>query len=146
MADTTVKQFLNKFNVGEVISFQLYPSDLYGSNWNRVVVTDVISAKTCALFNFDAAVEHAKVLSDKNVPVGQIPQSYDSYQYVVVTPAADPTNSRVIGLPWIIADTIAVEDSRDAYGYFPNLSDAKLSELRKAISSVISDFTLDWKK
>lgn len=145
MADA-VKQFLGKFNIGEVISFQVYPSDLYGSNWNRMLVTDVISARSTALFNFDAAVEHAKVQSDANVPVGQVPQSYDSYQYLVVAPPADPNSFRLIGLPWIIVDSIVVETTRDAVGYFPDMSDATMEELRKAISSVISNFKLDWQK
>lgn len=145
MADVA-KSILGKFNIGEVISFQLYPSDIYGSNWNRMLVTDVISARSTALFNFDAAAEHAKVLSDSNIPVGQIPQSYDAYQYLVVAPPADPESFRVIGLPWIIVDSIVVETSRDAVGYFPDMSDAKMEELRKAISSVISNFKLDWQR
>lgn len=146
MADNAPKQFLGKFNIGEVISFQVYPSDLYGNNWTRMLVTDVVSARTAAQLNFDAAIEHAKVLSDANVPTGQVPQSYDAYQYVVVSPPADPDNRRFIGLPWIIANSIVVETSRDAVGYFPNLSDAKLEELRRAISSVLDDFKLDWQK
>lgn len=145
MADST-KQFLGKFNLGEVISFQVYPASLYGNKWQRMLVTDVISARTTAALNFDAAAEHAKVLADASVPTGQVPQSYDAYQYLVVAPPADPKNYRIIGLPWIIADTVVVETTRDAYAYLPNLSDAKLEEVRKAISSVLSEFTLDWKK
>lgn len=145
MADKP-KQFLNKFDIGEVISYQVYPSALYGNAWNRMLVTDVISAATAAYFNFDAEAEHAKVLADPSVPTGQVPQSFNAYQYVVVCPPADPTNRRVIGLPWIIADTIVVESTRDVVGYFPNLSDQQMSELRKAISGVTSSFTLDWKQ
>lgn len=144
MADKP-KQFLNKFDIGEVISLQLYCSALYGNNWKRLLVTDVVSAATAAFFNFDAESEHAKVLADPNVPTGQVPQSFNAYQYVVVAPPADPTNRRVIGLPWIIADSIVVESTRDVVGYFPNLSDVQMSELRKAISGVTSEFTLDWK-
>lgn len=145
MAGSEQKQFLNKFNIGEVISFQVYPSSLYGNKWQRMLVTDVISARTTALMNFDAAAEHAKVLADASVPTGQIPQSYDAYQYIVVAPPADPTNGRVLGLPWLVSSSIVVESTRDAYAYLPNLSDAKLEEVRKAISSVLSEFTLDWK-
>ena len=145
MADTN-KQFLGKFNLGEVISFQVYPSALYGNKWQRMVATDVISARTAAALNFDAAAEHAKVLSDASVPTGQVPQSFDAYQYLVVAPPADPKNYRIIGLPWIVADTIVVESTRDAYAYLPNLSDEKLEEVRKALSSVLSEFSLDWKK
>ena len=139
---------LDKFNINDTISLQVYPSSLYGTGFNRIKVTDLISANTTHFFNFDAAAEHAKVLADPGVPMGQIPQRFDSYQYLVFLPQGitDPSQARVIGLPWIIVDSITIEGTRDAIGYFPNISDAELNKLRIAISSVgIPAFTLDFK-
>lgn len=138
---------LDKFDIGDTISFQVYPSTLYGTLFSRVKVTDLISAKSTRFFNFDARAEHLKVLSDVNTPPGQVPQSFDSYQYLVFTTTSDPDTERVIGLPWIKLDSITVDGTRDATGYFPNLSDAQLTELRKAISGAgITGFTLDFVK
>ena len=133
---------LNKFKIGDTISFQCF-STLAGGPFDRVKVTDLVSARTAKFFNFDAQAIHGQVIADKNVPRGQIPQDYASYQYLVFSPAGDPKSSFVVGIPWIRADSIVVESTRNAVGYFPNLSDAKLTELRLAISSVgISDFTI----
>jgi hypothetical protein len=139
-----VSLILDKFKIGDTISFQCY-STLAGGPFNRVKVTDQVSADTTKYFNFDAAAVHGQVIADENVPRGQIPLDYASYQYLVVTPAGDPTTKLVVGIPWIRADSITVESTRNAVGYFPNLSDAKLSELRLAITSVdISDFTINF--
>lgn len=133
---------LNKFNPGDTISFQCY-STLAGGPFDRVKVTDLVSASTTKYFDFDAQAVHAQVIADENVPRGQIPIDYNSYQYLVFSPAGDATRQFVVGLPWIRVDSIVVESTRNAIGYFPNLSDAKLTELRLAISAVgISDFTI----
>lgn len=135
---------LNKFNIGDVISFQTY-SSLAGGPFDRVKVTDLISATMAKYLNFDAQAIHGQVIADENVPRGQIPQDFASYQYLAFAPAGDPSQKFVVGIPWIRADSIVVESTRNAVGYFPNLSDAKLTELRLAISSVgISDFTINF--
>jgi hypothetical protein len=71
MADN--KQFLNAFNLGDTIDFQVYPSALYGSAFKNMQVTDVVSAPTTVLWKFVAQIEHAKVLSDAGTPAGQVP-------------------------------------------------------------------------
>jgi hypothetical protein len=137
---------LDKFNIGDTISFQVYPSTLYGTAFNRVKVSDLISARSTSFFNFDAQAEHLKVLSDVNTPPGQVPQSYDAYQYLVFFTTAAPDKPQVVGIPWIKADSITVDGSRDAVGYFPGISDAQLTELRKAISAIgLTGFQVDFK-
>jgi hypothetical protein len=144
------KQFLGAFDIGDTIDFQVYPAALYGSAFKNMQVTDVVSAPTTILWKFVAAVEHAKVLSDAGVPVGQVPQSFDSYQYVVLKPptaqgVTDTGQRVVIGLPWIIASSISVSSTRDVIGYFPNVNDAQFTQLRLAISQVLPEFKLDYK-
>ncbi|QPX76781.1 hypothetical protein [Serratia phage vB_SmaM_Yaphecito] len=124
-------KILGKFNLGDRVTFQIYPVTLYGDIFRNCVPTDLISFKSTPRFNVDAAAEHAKVYN--LLPPGQAPNDPAGYKWLVVT--LENGDERVIGLPWIKVDTIQVIQVVNTYVTVPNTAPEDQEKIRLALSA-----------
>ncbi|UQT02881.1 hypothetical protein TOTORO_00180 [Serratia phage vB_SmaS-Totoro] len=131
MADTGGKNILGKFNLGDRVTFQIYPVALYGDIFRNCVPTDLISFKNTPRFNIDAAAEHAKVYN--MLPTGQAPNDPAGYKWLVIT--LENGDETVIGLPWIKVETIKVIEVVNTYVTIPNTAPEDQEKVRLALSA-----------
>lgn len=89
------------FNIGDTISFQVYPSVLLGNQFNDVVVQSVVNADTARMLGFDFVSMHANVFP--TLPESS-PDNPNQYNYLVVRLQSGGT--QIVGLPWIREETI----------------------------------------
>lgn len=120
-----------KFTTNDVVSFQVYPSSIFGDVYHDLTLTDIASYSTTKFFGFDALAEHAKALP--YLPAG-IDQDPTRYRYLVFKPSQG--KHIVVPEPWIKTDTIKVIKMIDTKVYIPNWGPEKHEELRRALSSI----------
>lgn len=103
-----------KFERGKEVSFELYPSSLYGETFKRVTVTDpAVSATTAAFYNFDPEREHAKVYD--TLPPG-VPRNAGDLDYVILR--MPDGQLRPVAIPWIVEKSIVVHNVARGYDVF----------------------------
>lgn len=130
---------LGKFTLNSTITFQVYPSALYGDVFRNAVPTDVVSARGASKFGIDPEAEHAKVYP--LLPSGTVEDNARSYNWLVLT--LEDGTERVIGLPWIKADTIVVVNTVNATVLIPGIGTGDIEKIRLAISGAgFNNFTI----
>ncbi len=130
---------LGKFTLNSTVTFQVYPSALYGDVFRNAVPTDVVSARGAAKFGIDPEAEHAKVYP--LLPSGSVEDNARSYNWLVLT--LEDGTERVIGLPWIKVDTINVVETVNALVTIPGIGTGDIEKIRLAINSAgFNNFTI----
>lgn len=133
------EMILGKFTLDSTVTFQVYPSDLYGDVFRNVVPTDVISANSAVKFNIDPEAEHAKVYP--LLPAGTVQDDARSYKWLVLS--LEDGTERVIGLPWIKVDTIQVVETVNATVIIPAIGSGDVEKIRLALNSAgFNNFTI----
>lgn len=125
----TTDMILGKFTLNSRVSFQVYPSALYGDIFKNCVPTDQISAASGVKFGVDPEAEHAKVYPF--LPSGTKDDAR-SYSWLVLT--LEDGQQRVIGLPWIKVDTIVSVTVTNAVATIPGIGSGDVEKIRLALS------------
>lgn len=88
--------------VGNVVSFDVYPTAVLGNNFRNVRIDAILDAETTRYVNgYDAPAIHAMVYP--TLPAG-VPDNYTRYSYLKIT---HPNGQvAVIGIPYINESTI----------------------------------------
>lgn len=89
--------------LGDVISFEVYPSAILGSGFNRVKLLSVLSPNDAAK-EADIIVKHTQVLAYLEPQDKVLYATYKDYNYLKVLLPNNTTT--VIGIPWIKQNTI----------------------------------------
>lgn len=130
---------LGKFTLDSTISFQVYPSSLYGDVFKNCVPTDLVSASVAAKLGIDPEAEHAKVYN--YLPSGTVSDDARSYKWLVLT--LEDGTTRIIGLPWIKVDTITVVTTVNATVVIPGIGSGDITKINLAlVSAGFSNFTI----
>lgn len=133
---------LGKFALDSTITFQVYPSALYGDVFNNAVPTDILSARSAVKYGIDPEAEHAKVYP--TLPTGAAEDDARSYKWLLLQ--LEDGSERVIGLPWIKADTIVVVETVNATVTLPGIGSGDIDKIRLALSGAgFNDFTITTK-
>ena len=90
------------FNIGDTISFEVYPATILGNAFKDVKVLGVIDADLAVSVGYDVIAKHANVFPA--LPEGEVEDNPRSYQYLLIQFMNG--NRSAIGLPWIIRDTV----------------------------------------
>lgn len=94
------------FNLGDTISFQVYPSLVLGNNFKNLKVESVVSAEVAISQGFDVYALHANVFS--TLPVNT-PNAANRYSYLLLR---NVNNEMVcVGMPWINQSTIVASQT-----------------------------------
>lgn len=120
---------VKKLRPGVIVSFDVYPSHLFPDIFKNVKVIDPeISANTAMKLGYDVEALHAKV-------VGSLPKNsptrYDEYSYTIVETMLGQT--QIVGIPWIIEDTINIFKSQNALIVVRNVTNDDLQKLNKIL-------------
>lgn len=90
--------------LGDVVSFEVYPSAILGNGFNRVKLLSVLSPADAAK-EADVIVKHTQVLAYLTAEDKALYATYRDYNYLKIQL---PNNSTtVIGIPWIKQTTLA---------------------------------------
>lgn len=119
------------FNIGDTISFQVYPSTLLGDQFKDVVVQSVVNADTARLLGFDYISMHANVFP--TLPEGQVPDNPTQYNYLVVKMQSGQT--QIVGLPWIDESTITSRVTSSVYLEVPGAGTTDVSNIVNALAA-----------
>ena len=125
------KEILGAFNLDDTVSFQVYPLAIYGDVFKNATPTDIVSAATARKFGTDTAAAHAAAYS--YLPSGTVQDNPESYKWLVVT-LFDGTQ-RVIGLPWIMINTITVVSQVNATIVISGIASGDIENLKNLLSS-----------
>lgn len=89
------------FNIGDHISFSVYPSLLLGNNFKNLKVESVVDSEVAVAMGFDVYAQHANVYP--TLPPAS-PNSPTKYSFLLLRTVS---NERIcIGMPWIDSTTI----------------------------------------
>lgn len=94
--------------LGDVVSFEVYPSAILGSGFNRVKILSVLSPNDAAK-EADVIVKHTQVLAYLEPADKVLYATYKDYNYLKLLLPNKTTT--VIGIPWIKKDTVIKVDS-----------------------------------
>lgn len=131
-----------RFSLGDVMSFQTYAPAVLGNQYQNVVALEIIGSDTTRFYNFDAYAVHANVFP--LLPVGSTPDDPRKYRYLVVQNGNG--DKLVVGLPWIIENSVTVQTLQQAVIIVPNVRTEDLPILRQAITAqgkAIASITLE---
>jgi len=89
-----------------VISFEVYPSAILGTNFNDVRVEAILDAETTRLLGYDPWSMHANVYP--TLPDGT-PNDPNDYMFVRVRQGSGETT--IVGMPWIRESTVTLSSN-----------------------------------
>lgn len=100
--------FGTDYNVGDTISFDLYPENIIGASMTNVLVLGVLDADTLNALGKDPIGMHAQVYP--SLPPGT---PNDAYGYSYLKLQSPNRQVSYIGMPWIKQDTVVLTNEVD---------------------------------
>ncbi len=94
--------------IGQVISFEMYPAHIYGNSFRNVTLTATLSPALANTLGLDITSAHKQVYP--SLPSGTVPNDPLQYNYMQVTMASG--ESVILGIPWIRAESIVVNNGK----------------------------------
>lgn len=134
-------QILDKLNIGDIASFDVYPKDYLGNQFRQCVVLAILDADSVRYLGIEPETEHVKVYD--SLPAGT-PNDATKYQWLKLR----LTNGDItaIGIPWIKADTITTTTTSTITVVYENVSPADVQRIRTMnANNGYSTFTIDIK-
>ena len=121
---------LGKFEINDVISFDLHVSAIITQDYENVKVKGLIPATACRFFNMDPYATHAQVY--RMLPQGTVRDDPESYSYLIVETVDG--QERVVGLPWINIDTIKVHTRQTVRYEIEGIAQEDITLIRDVIA------------
>jgi len=128
----------SQITLGSIVSFDLYPAQVFGTSIKRVKVLGIVSAAIAQSAGFDAPAYHTMVFP--TLPAGT-PNRYNGYDYLCYekldSSSASP-NERVgyIGLPWIREETFQVHQNTTLRFTFEDVTPEAQNLIALAVAGV----------
>lgn len=124
---------------GKTVNFAVYPSSIITSDFTNVKIEGIVSAKVATGYaGFNPVTAHANIYP--YLPTGA-PTDYNSYEYVLVTFANG--NEGVVGLPWIIPESVSEVTGITVTVTLTNQSTSAVDDITKAlVLNGITDFAI----
>ncbi|BAW19268.1 hypothetical protein [Ralstonia phage RP31] len=116
------------FQTRKVYSFDVYPSAILGTGFKNVTVQAILDYQT-ALGLADLAALHINVFPSLPAGTPNRPQDFD---YLLLR--TDGGDSTVIGIPWIIEETIELVESLQINVVIDGVGSGDLERIRACLS------------
>ena len=116
------------FELKKVYSFDVYPSQLLGNDFQNVTVLSILDFDTALQF-MDVPALHTNVFP--TLPAGT-PDDPAAYDYVKIKTASG--QNTILGIPWINQATIALVESRKMTIVIDGVSAADVDRARNALA------------
>lgn len=121
---------LNKFKINDIISFDLHVDSVLPQDYEHVKVKGVITAQIATLLGADVYATHAQIY--RLLPAGVAPDNPEEYLYLQIETSDGQT--RILGLPWINADTIKVYNTSTAIFTVTDIAQEDINNIRDVIA------------
>lgn len=118
---------ITEVQIGQKVSFEVYPSTIYGSNHNGVTVTGFVDAATAQALGYDIFAMHQNVYP--SLPAGT-PDDPTQYSYVMVV--GNNGGRILLGSPWIVSDSIRIDSGKTLTLVFQNLDEQRKNRIIEA--------------
>ena len=118
-------QILNKMNIDDVVTFDVYPSDLLGTKYHHCKVKAILDYDSVRQAGVDPDALHVKVFASLPVGTPNDPQAYQWLKIQLVSGEYD-----YIGIPWVKADTIVVNTTTTVTVTYRNVSPNDVQKIR----------------
>lgn len=122
---------INELEVGDKISFEVYPGHIYGNSFNNVTISAFFDYKLANALGFDVTSAHQMVYP--TLPEG-VPNDPTQYNYIQLTMASGET--QILGTPWIRESTISISDGKKLTLVFQGLNETRKNRIINAIKYV----------
>lgn len=116
----------DKLEPGKLVSFNLYPSSLFG-NVEHARVEAILDFNTAVALGFDPVALHIRAYPTLD---GAVDNNAESYQYVKLRKG---DSTFIIGIPWIIEDTIITHEYITADIRVSNIDLSDVQRLREVL-------------
>lgn len=118
-------QILDKLNIGDIASFDVYPNDYLGNQFRQCVILAILDADSVRFLGIEPETEHVKVYD--SLPAGT-PNDPTKYQWLKLR----LTNGSItaIGIPWIKPDTIVTVTTSTITVVYENVSPNDVQKIR----------------
>jgi hypothetical protein len=117
------------FIIGQTYSFQVYPSNLLGNDWNNVKVTSIMSYDDAMKLK-DVTSLHIKFYpyfgSQTNTP-----NDPSSYLYIKVKTQSGATT--ILGIPWIVDSSVVAVTAQTITATIANVTPQDVPKIQAAL-------------
>lgn len=117
--------------VGQRVSFELYPSHIYGSTFNNVTITAFLDHGLANALGFDVIAAHQMVYP--SLPEGSI---NDPTQYNYVRIQNTNGEYQIIGIPWIRESTINISNGKVLTLIFQDINETRKDRIIAAVKAI----------
>lgn len=117
------------FNIRSTYNFDVYAPNILGNSFKGATILAIMDAES-ALKESDVISKHAAIYS--YLPAGT-PNSWSSYDYVKIKTKTNEIS--IIGMPWIVQNTIELVESRTAIVTIAGVTGSDASRIRNALIS-----------
>ena len=121
-----------QLNVGQRLSFEVYPTAILGNNFRDVMLDSILRAQTAINFGTDIHSLHAKIFP--TLPAGMVPDDPFGYQYLRIIHANG--EAQVIGIPWIRPETFSVSRGGRLTLVFEDKTPSDLDMITNSLSAI----------
>lgn len=113
---------ISSLNVGEVISFETIAPAILQLKYDQVQFGGTVGWAVARYISPDIAALHRALY--QSMDQNTVKDDYRSYDYITFQEpnSETPNLVKVLGIPWIQADTVEVSGHTDLSMIFPNLS------------------------
>lgn len=117
------------FMIGQTYSFQVYPSNLLGNDWNNVKVTSVMSYED-AMKEADVTSLHVQFFPYFG-PETNTPNDPSSYLYIKVKTQNGATT--ILGVAWINTATVVAVTAQTITAVIANVTPQDVPKIQAAL-------------
>lgn len=123
---------LNTLEVGDKISFEVYPGHIYGNTFNNVTINAFFNYKLASALGFDVVSAHHMVYP--TLPEGAVPNDPTQYNYIQIVNGSGET--QILGTPWIKESSIKISNGKKLTLVFQDLNETRMQRIISAVKHV----------
>lgn len=118
---------LTSDNIGDIVSFSVFPSSIIGTAFQRVKIKAFLDAETASMY-VDTQAQHVAVY-----PTLPATTPDDPKKYPWVKVELENGTSTVVGLPWIDPATVVLNENTQIQVTLSGVSAADVPKIRNAL-------------
>lgn len=116
--------------IGQKISFEIYPTAQFGNNFQNVTLAAFLDANLVRILGFDIISNHQNVYP--SLPAG-VPNDPTQYSYVRIE--FESGQHQYLGIPWIREDSVIVNTGQKATLVFQDIDQRRLQRIIDACAA-----------
>ncbi len=127
-----MSKIIGNATFGDVISFEVIPSNIIGTNYKHVKLIGIIDAQTAEKLGLNPFTTHVRVYP--TLDKGKVKDDANSYSFAYIQLSNGVYQA--VGVPWINQNTVVVHTSTSLYLTIENVSVTEQKHIQDAISAL----------